>query len=139
MRLLRSASVPSSLWRCISAVLDPSCWQGDDGGVVVRGELASALVGPVVIEVARVVAKDRGQQAVGLGFEEGAPFVPCVAGAGCGAESCGAEHSAYGCCADLVAEASQFAVHAAESPVGVLCSKPEDEVADFLRQGRASW
>src|SRR5919197_446689 len=38
--------------------LDPSCWQGDDGGVVGRGALVSALEGAGVIEIARVVAKD---------------------------------------------------------------------------------
>ncbi|MBE1489700.1 hypothetical protein [Plantactinospora soyae] len=34
----------------------------------------------------------RGQQAIGLRFEKGCPLVPRMAGAGCGAESCGAEH-----------------------------------------------
>jgi hypothetical protein len=32
--------------------------QGDDCGVVVGGELVAALVGPVVVEVARVVVED---------------------------------------------------------------------------------
>jgi hypothetical protein len=38
--------------------LDPGWDQGDDGGVVVGGELVAALVGPVVVEVVCLSAED---------------------------------------------------------------------------------
>jgi hypothetical protein len=37
---------------------DPGWDQGDDGGVVVGGELVAALVGPVVVEVVCISAED---------------------------------------------------------------------------------
>jgi hypothetical protein len=40
------------------AALDPGVRPRGGFGVVVRGELVAALVGPVVVEVARVVAED---------------------------------------------------------------------------------
>lgn len=40
------------------AAFNPCRWQGNDGGVIVRGELAAALVEPVVVEVVRVCAQE---------------------------------------------------------------------------------
>ena len=61
-----------------------------------------------------------GEQAVGLGLEEGGPFAACRVAAWCGAEAGSAQDTADGCWADLVSEAAQFAVHATGAPAGVV-------------------
>jgi hypothetical protein len=49
------------------------------------------------------------------------------------------ENPADGGGADLVSEAAQFAVYAAESPAGVLGAQLGDEVAQFIGEGWAAW
>jgi hypothetical protein len=49
-----------------------------------------------------------------------------------------AQDAADGGRADLVAEASKFAVDAPEPPSRVLGAEPDDEVPDLLWQGRTT-
>ncbi|MDW6057365.1 hypothetical protein SAZ11_03905 [Streptomyces sp. FXJ1.4098] len=60
-----------------------------------------------------------GEQAVGLGFEEGGPLAARRLAARGGTETGGTQYPPDGGGADFVPEAAQFAVHAAEPPSGV--------------------
>jgi hypothetical protein len=58
----------------------------------------------------------RGQKPIGLGGEEGAPLTASSVSLWWGSEPGAAWHPAHGGGADAVAEAAQFAVHAADAP-----------------------
>ncbi|MEV8064349.1 MULTISPECIES: hypothetical protein [Streptomyces] len=77
-----------------------------------------------------------GEQAAGLGFEERRPLTARWLATRRGTET-GGTHTSGGGGADLVPDAARFAVYASESPSGILGAEPDDQVADFLRQGRS--
>jgi hypothetical protein len=61
------------------AAIDPGRWQRDNVGVIEGRELISALVGPVAVEVSRIVVEDllgvaavEDQQSVGALLADGA-------------------------------------------------------------------
>jgi hypothetical protein len=85
------------------------------------------------------VKEVRGEEAAGLGFQERRPLASGRLVSRCGSEAGLTQDAADAGCADLVAEAVQFAVDAAGAPTRVLDAEPDDQVVQLLGYRWPSW
>ncbi|MFE2733904.1 hypothetical protein [Streptomyces sp. NPDC059349] len=106
----------------------------DSAGAYLHDEQCVELLQADGVDVKQV----GGEQAAGLGFEEGGQLAARWLAAWRGAETGSTQRPPDGGGADLVGEAAQFAVHAPEAPLMVLGAEPDDQVANLFRHGWAS-